>query len=181
MVYVSETRPWLQGSRLTTWELQQEEIPHQLIVDSASGYLFSQELVDAVIVGADRIAANGDVANKIGTYEKALLAHVHKKPFYVAAPTATFDLDTPSGETIIIEERPGKEVRTVIGRLPTGGMGPVQVAPDQTNALNPVFDITPAKYVTGFITEKGVLTKINQKQLEKFVAKAGYTSLEKGI
>ncbi|MFX1565526.1 MAG: S-methyl-5-thioribose-1-phosphate isomerase [Promethearchaeota archaeon] len=181
LVYVSETRPWLQGSRLTTWELQQEDIPHQLIVDSACGYLFSQGLVNSVIVGADRIAANGDVANKIGTYEKALLAHVHDVPFYVAAPIATFDLDTPNGEAIEIEERPGKEVRTVIGRLPTGGIGPVQVAPDQTDALNPVFDITPAEYVTGFITEKGVLTKIKPKQIKKLIAKAGYSSLEKGI
>ncbi len=175
MVYVSETRPWLQGSRLTTWELQQENIPHQLVVDSACGYLFNRGLVDAVIVGADRIVANGDVANKIGTYEKALLAHTHGVPFYVAATISTFDLECPSGENITIEERPAKEVRTVIGRLPTGGMGPVQVAPDKTDALNPVFDITPAKYVTGFITEKGVLTKIKPKQILKLVEKSGYS------
>ncbi|MFW9935649.1 MAG: S-methyl-5-thioribose-1-phosphate isomerase [Candidatus Thorarchaeota archaeon] len=172
LVYVSETRPWLQGSRLTTWELQQANIPHQLIVDSACGFLFNQGMVDAVIVGADRIVANGDVANKIGTYEKALLAHVHKVPFYVAAPLFAFDLECPDGSQIVIEERPAKEVRTVVGRIPTGGMGPVQVAPDKTDAFNPVFDITPAKYVTGFITEKGVLTKIKTKEIRKFVEKS---------
>ncbi len=176
MVYVSETRPWLQGSRLTTWELQQEDIPHQLVVDSACGYLFTKGMVDAVIVGADRIAANGDVANKIGTYEKAILAHTHGVPFYVAAPLATFDLECLSGENMPIEERPAKEVRTVVGRLPTGGMGPVQVAPDQTEALNPVFDITLAKYVTAFITEKGILRKIKPKQILKLVEKSGYAS-----
>ncbi len=174
MVYVSETRPWLQGSRLTTWELQQEGIPHQLIIDSACGYLFSKNLIDAVIVGADRIAANGDVANKIGTYEKAVLAHIHKVPFYVAAPIFAFDLDSPTGQNIEIEERQAKEVRTVIGRLPTGGMGPVQVAPDQTKALNPVFDITPAKYVTSFITENGVLSKIKPKNIQNLVSESGH-------
>jgi len=171
MVYVSETRPWLQGSRLTTWELQQHEIPNQLLVDSACGYLFSKGMVDVVIVGADRIVANGDVANKIGTYEKALLAHVHNVPFYVAAPLSTFDFDISTGDQIPIEERPAKEVRTVVGRLPNGEIGPVQVAPDRTEAFNPVFDVTPARYVTGFITEKGVLTKIKPKHISKFVRK----------
>jgi methylthioribose-1-phosphate isomerase len=152
-----------------------------LIVDSACGYLFSKGMVDAVFVGADRIVANGDVANKIGTYEKALLANVHNVPFYVVAPLSTFDLDISDGNQIAIEERPAKEVRTVIGRLPTGRIGPVQVAPDGTDALNPVFDVTPAKYVTGFITEKGVLTKIKPKHISKFVEKMGYSSQEKGI
>ena len=110
------------------------------------------------------------------TYEKALLAHVHQVPFYVAAPIATFDLECPSGENIIIEKRPAKEVSTVIGRLPTGEMGSVQVAPDHIDALNPVFDITPAKYVTGFITEKGVLTKIQSKEILKLIKKSGYSS-----
>lgn len=176
MVYVSETRPWLQGSRLTTWELQQWEIPHQLIIDSACGYFFSKNRIDVVIVGADRIAANGDVANKIGTYEKAVLAHVHKVPFYVAAPIFTIDPTCPSGNQIAIEERPPKEVRTVIGRLPTGDLGPVQVAPDQTEAANPIFDITPAKFVTGIITEQGVLTKINTKNIQKLVSKSSVSS-----
>jgi S-methyl-5-thioribose-1-phosphate isomerase len=176
MVYVSETRPWLQGSRLTTWELQQWEIPHQLIADSACGYLFSTNQIDTVIVGADRIAANGDVANKIGTYEKAVLAQVHKVPFYVAAPTFAIDLSCPSGNQITIEERPPKEVRTVIGRLPTGEMGPVQVAPDHTDAFNPIFDITPAKYLTGLITEHGVLTKLKPKNIQKLVSQSFYNS-----
>lgn len=174
MVYVSETRPWLQGSRLTTWELQQEDIPHQLIVDSACGYLFSRNLIDVVIVGADRIAANGDVANKIGTYEKAVLAHIHNVPFYVTAPTFTFDIDCRSGKTIEIEERPSSEVRTVIGQLPSGEIGPVQIAPAHTDALNPVFDITPAKYITGFITEQGVLTKINVESIAELVNQSEY-------
>lgn len=181
MVYVSETRPWLQGSRLTTWELQQADIPHQLIVDSACGYLFSKNMVDVVIVGADRIAANGDVANKIGTYEKAVLAHIHRIPFYVAAPTLAFDLDCSRGENIVIEERPGREVRTVVGRLPTGGIGPVQVAPDQTDALNPIFDITPVKYISGIITEQGVLTKLKPKTIHKHVTEASFGMREKGI
>jgi methylthioribose-1-phosphate isomerase len=174
MVYVSETRPWLQGSRLTTWELQQEGIPHQLIVDSACGYLFSRNLIDTVIVGADRIAANGDVANKIGTYEKAILAHIHNVPFYVAAPTFTFDIDCRSGKTIEIEERPASEVRTVIGQFPSGEIGPVQITPEHTDAFNPVFDITPAKYITGFITEQGVLTKINIESIAELVNQSEY-------
>lgn len=176
MVYVSETRPWEQGSRLTTWELQQEEIPHKLVIDSACGFLFSQNLVDSVIVGADRIAANGDLANKIGTYEKAVLAHEHKIPFYVAAPTFAFDLNCPNGSAIEIEERPATEVTTVIGRLPSGEIGPVQVAPDSTDALNPIFDITPAKYITGFITENGVLTKISTKNIKDLVTKTAFQS-----
>ncbi len=174
MVYVSETRPWLQGSRLSTWELRQEDIPHQLIVDSACGYLFSHNLVDVVIVGADRIAANGDVANKIGTYEKAVLAHIHDVPFYVAAPTFTFDIDCKNGKSIEIEKRPANEIRTIIGQLPSGEIGPVQIAPEHTDALNPIFDITPAKYITGFITEQGVLTRINAESIAKLVNQSEY-------
>jgi len=167
-VYVSETRPWLQGSRLTTWELMQEGIP-ELVVDSVCAYLFQRKLVDAVIVGADRIAANGDVANKIGTYDKAILAHEHDVPFYVAAPTNTFDLSTQNGEGIEIEERTAEEVLTVAGRLPTNRIENVQVAPDGTPALNPVFDVTPAKYVTGFITERGVLTGMSAGNIRSLV------------
>jgi len=168
-VYVSETRPWLQGSRLTTWELQQEGIPHELVVDSVCAWLFQQKRVDAVIVGADRIAANGDVANKIGTYDKAVLAHEHGVPFYVAAPTNTFDLSTPNGQGIEIEERTAQEVLTVVGRLSSKRIGSVQVAPDGTSALNPVFDVTPAKYVSGFITEQGVLTLVSAKAIQSLV------------
>jgi methylthioribose-1-phosphate isomerase len=168
-VYVSETRPWLQGSRLTTWELQQEGIPHELVVDSVCAYLLQQKRVDAVIVGADRIAANGDVANKIGTYDKAVLAHEHGVPFYVAAPTNTFDLSTRTGQGIEIEERTAQEVITVAGRLGSKRIGSVQVAPDGTSALNPVFDVTPAKYVTGFITERGVLTNASAAKIERLL------------
>lgn len=168
-VYVSETRPWLQGSRLTTWELQQEGISHELVVDSACAYLFQQKRVDAVIVGADRIAANGDVANKIGTYDKAVLAHEHGIPFYVAAPTNTFDLSTRSGREIEIEERTVQEVLSVTGRLSSGRIDTVQVAPDGTSALNPVFDITPVKYVSGFVTERGVLTDVSSAKIERLV------------
>jgi S-methyl-5-thioribose-1-phosphate isomerase len=166
MVYVSETRPWLQGSRLTTWELQQAAIPHRLVIDSACGYLFQEDLINAVIVGADRIAANGDVANKIGTYEKAVLAHEHQVPFYVAAPLFAFDLDCPDGGSIKIEERSSTEVVTVIGRLSNGEIGPIQVAPDNTEAFNPIFDITPARYITAFITEKGILQEISPKNIQ---------------
>ncbi len=169
LVYVSETRPWLQGSRLTTWELQQEGIPHHLIVDSACGYLHQQGLVDAVIVGADRIAANGDVANKIGTYEKAVLAHEHGIPFYVAAPTDAFDLACPNGHDIAIEERSAHEVRSFTGTLPNGRTGTVQIAPDTTSVLNPVFDVTPAKYVSAFITERGVLSQISLTSIKQLV------------
>jgi len=174
-VYVSETRPWLQGSRLTTWELQQEGIPHQLVVDSVCGYLFQRGLVDAVIVGADRIAANGDVANKIGTYGKAVLAREHGVPFYVAAPTDAFDLSCPTGREIEIEEREAQEVLTVTGRLPRGKVGSVQVAPEDTQVLNPVFDVTPARYITGFITERGVLTDITPGKICRLV-KTGQAS-----
>jgi methylthioribose-1-phosphate isomerase len=174
MVYVSETRPWLQGSRLTTWELRQEDIPHKLIIDSACGYLFNHNLIDAVIVGADRIAANGDVANKIGTYEKAVLAHVHNVPFYVVAPTFAFDTDCKNGKKIDIEKRPANEVRTIMGQLPSGEIGPVQIAPEHTDALNPIFDITPAKYITSFITEQGVLTKINVESIAELVNQSEY-------
>ena len=168
-VYVSKTRPWLQGSRLTTWELQQEGIPHELVVDSVCAWLFQQKRVDAVIVGADRIAANGDVANKIGTYDKAVLAHEHGVPFYVAAPTNTFDLSTPNGQGIEIEERTAQEVLTVVGRLRSKRIDSVQVAPDGTSALNPVFDVTPVKYVTGFITERGVLTNASPAKIERLL------------
>jgi methylthioribose-1-phosphate isomerase len=170
-VYVSETRPWLQGSRLTTWELLQEGIPHDLVVDSVCAYLFQRGQVDAVVVGADRIAANGDVANKIGTYDKAVLAHEHGIPFYVAAPSNTFDLKTPNGQGIQIEERTAQEVLSVAGRINGGRVDSVQVAPDGTSVLNPVFDVTPAKYVTGFITERGVLTRATPSKIRRLAAK----------
>ncbi len=146
-VYVSETRPRLQGMQLTAWELLQEGIDHAIIPDGSSGH-FIRKGVDMIIVGADRIAANGDFANKIGTFEKAVLAKEFNVPFYVAAPISTFDFNTKTGEDIIIEDRSEEEVTMVKG---------VRIAPIGCKALNPSFDMTPAKYVTGFITEKGIL------------------------
>jgi S-methyl-5-thioribose-1-phosphate isomerase len=146
-VWVDETRPLLQGSRLTAWELGRERIPHAVIADNAAGHFFRTGEVDAVIVGADRIARNGDFANKIGTYEKAVLAHENRVPFYVAAPWSTFDRDRASGADIPVEERDEEEVLGLAGR-PT--------APARSHARNPAFDVTPARYVTGFVTPSGV-------------------------
>jgi methylthioribose-1-phosphate isomerase len=145
---VDETRPLLQGSRITAWELQRAGIPATLITDSMAGHVMQQGRVDAIIVGADRIAANGDVANKIGTYALAVLAEAHLIPFYVAAPLSTVDFDTPRGEDIEIEERDAEEVRHGFGR---------QTAPDDVAVYNPAFDVTPARYVTALITEHGIV------------------------
>lgn len=147
-VLVDETRPRLQGARLTAWELQQLEIPHRLIVDGASGFYMRQGKVDFCVVGCDRVAANGDVANKIGTYNLALAAHAHGIPFYVAGPTSTIDLNTPSGDEIEIEERGREEVLYI---------GDECIAPEDTEVGNPAFDVTPAKYITAILTEKGVV------------------------
>jgi methylthioribose-1-phosphate isomerase len=146
-VYASETRPRLQGMQLTAWELSQEGIPHSIIADGASGH-FMKKGVNIVMTGADRIVANGDFANKIGTYEKAVIAKELNIPFYVAAPVSTFDLSTGHGDDIEIEERPEEEVTMING---------MRIAPAGSRALNPSFDVTPAKYVTGFITENGIL------------------------
>ncbi len=146
-VYVDETRPRLQGAKLTSWELLNEGIDHAIIPDNAAGHYLKDD-VDMVIVGADRIAANGDFANKIGTYEKAVVARANKVPFYVAAPVSTFDPATRKGDDIVIEERSEREVLLI---------DTVRVAPKGSRALNPAFDVTPRKYVTGFITEKGVI------------------------
>ncbi len=146
-VYVTETRPLLQGARLTAWELQRDGIPFTLVVDSATGSLLRRGLVQAVVVGADRIAANGDVANKIGTYALAVLAKENGVPFYVAAPTSTIDLNTPDGDEIPIEERASDEVTSLAGAATT--------APG-TTAANPAFDVTPADCVSAIITENGV-------------------------
>lgn len=147
-VYVSETRPRLQGARLTTWELRQQGIDHAVVVDSASGLLLQRGEVDLVLVGADRIAANGDTANKIGTYPKAVLAKAHGVPFYVAAPMTTVDFGARNGRAIPIEERAESEVLTVNG---------VPIAPPGTRARNFAFDVTPARYITGFVTDRGIL------------------------
>ncbi len=146
-VWVDETRPVLQGARLTAWEFGRLGIPHALIVDGAAGSLMAEGRIDAVIVGADRIAANGDVANKIGTFSAAVLAHHHRIPFLVAAPLSTVDLGTPNGAAIPIEARDPEEVRT---------LGSTTVAPETTPAHNPAFDVTPAALVAGIITEVGV-------------------------
>lgn len=147
-VYVDETRPSFQGAKLTAWELLNEKIPHAVIVDNAAGYFMEKGEINLAIVGADRIAANGDIANKIGTYEKAVLAKENNIPFYVAAPLSTFDLKCENGSKIPIEERNEEEVLFA---------GKTRIAPEQSRAKNPVFDITPAKYITGIITEKGII------------------------
>lgn len=155
-VFVDETRPFLQGARLTAWELKKEHIPVTLITDSMIGYVMKEKKVDAVIVGCDRVAANGDVANKIGTYPVAVLARRHGVPFYVACPTSTIDLDCPSGDTIPIEERDSDEVTHLSGR---------RIAPDGINTLNPAFDITDHSLVSAIITEKAVLKAPFRKSL----------------
>ncbi|MBI5400028.1 S-methyl-5-thioribose-1-phosphate isomerase [Candidatus Saganbacteria bacterium] len=156
-VYVDETRPRGQGARLTAWELFNEKIPHAIIPDNAGASLMSQGKVDMVIVGADRIAANGDVANKIGTLEKALAAHEYGIPFYVAAPTATIDLQCASGQDIPIEERSEKEVTHQSGINEEGQNSTILVCSPGSTAYNPAFDVTPAKYITKIITERGVV------------------------
>ncbi len=148
-VFVDETRPRLQGARLTAWELINEGVPHAVIADNAAGHFMARREVDMVIVGADRITLSGDFANKIGTYEKAVLAKENGIPFYVAAPRSTFDLRTRDGHSIPIEERSEREVHMV---------GGARVTPKGAAAFNPAFDVTPARYVTAFITEKGLLT-----------------------
>lgn len=162
-VYADETRPFLQGARLTTWELMQERIPVTLIADNMAGNLMQQGKVDLVVVGADRIAANGDTANKIGTYSLAVLAQAHGIPFYVAAPTSTIDLKVPSGQDIPIEERPAQEMRELFG---------VQIAPPDVDVYNPAFDVTPAKYITGIITEKGLVAPPYSVNLLKLMVRS---------
>ncbi|MBD3384540.1 S-methyl-5-thioribose-1-phosphate isomerase [candidate division KSB1 bacterium] len=147
-VYATETRPLLQGARLTAFELMEDDIDVTLVCDSMVGYLMQKNMIDAVVVGADRIARNGDVANKIGTYSVAVLAKQHSVPFYVAAPLSTFDFDLKSGEEIPIEERHADEIRQI---------GSIQLAPEDVAVLNPAFDVTPASLTSAIITEKGVL------------------------
>jgi methylthioribose-1-phosphate isomerase len=156
-VYVDETRPRCQGAKLTAWELQQEGIPYALIADNAAGHYMHRGEVDFIIVGADRIAANGDTANKIGTYEKAVLAHENGLPFYVAAPMMTFDLKCPNGDGIEIEERNPDEVNWVWGADEDSNYTKVRISAEGTVAKNPSFDVTTAKYITGFITEVGII------------------------
>jgi methylthioribose-1-phosphate isomerase len=159
-VFADETRPWLQGARLTAWELMQDAIPVTLICDNMAGHLMSKGEIDCVIVGADRIAANGDTANKIGTYTVAVLAREHGIPFYVAAPISTIDLAIPDGSHIPIEERSAREVTH---------SGERQLAPAGVAVRNPAFDVTPARFITAIITERGVVKGDYQRGLQALV------------
>lgn len=159
-VYADETRPFLQGARLTAWELQQDGIPVTLIADSAAGFLMNRGEIDAVIVGADRVAANGDVANKIGTYPLAVLARRHGIPFYVACPISTIDVETATGADIPIEERAADELLGYRGN---------RWAPQGVTVRNPVFDVTPAELVSALVTEKGVTREPNREKIAALV------------
>ena len=160
-VYADETRPFLQGSRLTAWELMKDGIPTTVISDNMAGAMMKQGKIGAIVVGADRIAANGDVANKIGTYTVAVLAKEHGIPFYVAAPISTVDLATPDGSGIPIEQRNRREVTHIAGR---------QMVPDGVSVENPAFDVTPAKYVAAIITERGIARAPYEESLRKLAA-----------
>jgi len=155
-VFVNETRPFLQGARLTAWELKKEKIPATLITDSMAGYVMQTGKVDAVVVGCDRVAANGDVANKIGTYTIAVLAKRHGIPFYVAGPTSSIDLNCPSGKEIPIEQRDAKEVSHIFGKA---------LAPKGTKVFNPAFDVTSHELISAIITEKGVIQPPYQQNI----------------
>ena len=161
-VYVDETRPVLQGARLTTWELMQEKIPFTLITDNMAGFLMSQKKVNLILVGADRIARNGDVVNKIGTYSLSVLARENKVPFYIAAPISTIDVSIRSGKEIPIEERDPKEVTQVLGK---------QIAPAGVKVFNPAFDLTPHGYIEAIITEKGIIRKPFEKNIKLVVSR----------
>lgn len=160
-VYAGETRPYLQGARLTAWEMNCEKIPVTLLADNMAGFLMQQGKVDLVIVGADRIVACGDVANKIGTYSLAVLAAAHQLPFYVAAPLSTFDLTMSSGREIPIEERPETELTHFCG---------VRLAPEGINCYNPSFDVTPAALITAIITERGIIHRPDTEKVACFFA-----------
>ncbi len=160
-VYADETRPLLQGARLTCWELQQRQVPATLICDSMAGQVMREGRIQAAVTGADRIAANGDAANKIGTYSVAVLARAHGVPFYVAAPSSTFDLSLASGAEIPIEERQPAEITHGFGR---------QTAPDGIGVYNPAFDVTPAEFITALITERGVIGPVNTASIAAALA-----------
>ena len=162
-VYADETRPFLQGSRLTAWELMKDGIPTTVISDNMAGAMMKQGKIGAIVVGADRIAANGDVANKIGTYTVAVLAKEHGIPFYVAAPISTVDLETPDGSGIPIEQRNSREVTHIAGK---------QMVPDGVQIENPAFDVTPAKYVAAIITERGIAKAPYEESLKRLAEEA---------
>ncbi|ACK42210.1 MULTISPECIES: S-methyl-5-thioribose-1-phosphate isomerase [Dictyoglomus] len=157
-VYFTETRPLLQGARLTGWELAKENIPATMITDNMVGYVFSKKIVDLVIVGADRITLRGDVANKIGTYSFAILAKYHNIPFYVAAPISTFDFNLEAGSEIPIEEREQEEVLSFVNK---------RITPEGISALNPAFDVTPAELISGIVTDKGVIYPPFKENIQK--------------
>ncbi len=161
LALVDETRPRLQGGRLTAWELKQYGVPFKVIVDSASGHYMRSVGVDLCVVGADRVAANGDTANKIGTYNLAVVAHENRVPFYVAAPTTTIDMNIPAGDAIELEERPAHEITHI---------GDWQITPDDVSVGNPAFDVTPAQYITAIITERGVALPPFRESLAKLMA-----------
>jgi methylthioribose-1-phosphate isomerase len=163
-VFADETRPFLQGARLTAWELMKDGIQTTVIADNMAGAIMRQGKIKAVVVGADRIAANGDVANKIGTYTVAVLAREHNIPFYVAAPWSTVDMNTLTGDQIPIEQRPHKEITHHGGK---------QMAPDGVLVENPAFDVTPAKYVTAIITERGIAKAPYPEAMEELKAWTG--------
>jgi methylthioribose-1-phosphate isomerase len=168
-VFADETRPWLQGARLTAWELQQEGIDVTLITDNMAGHFFQQKTFDAVVVGADRIAMNGDVANKIGTYTVAVLAAAHGVPFYVAAPMSTLDPRCPNGDAIPIEERSHAEVGMAHGIDEGGELRTVRVAPAGVEARHPAFDVTPSRLVSAIITERGVARAPYEESLHRLL------------
>jgi methylthioribose-1-phosphate isomerase len=170
-VYADETRPLLQGARLTAWELQQRNIPVTVICDSMAGWVMKERRVQAVIVGADRIAANGDTANKIGTYSVALLAKAHGIPFFVAAPSSTFDLSLASGDQIPIEERAADEITHGFGR---------QTAPPGVAVFNPAFDVTPAELISAIVTERGVIRPVTRERVHDVVGSASPPSPPQG-
>jgi methylthioribose-1-phosphate isomerase len=161
-VFADETRPFLQGARLTAWELQKDRIPVTIITDNMAGYFMQKGAIDCVIVGADRIAANGDVANKIGTYAVAVLAKENQIPFWVAAPVSTIDLAIPEGHRIPIEERDPDEVRKIQG---------ISIAPENARVENPAFDVTPSRYVNAIITDQGIARMPYQESLATLMAK----------
>jgi methylthioribose-1-phosphate isomerase len=156
-IYADETRPWFQGTRLTSWELLQDNIPVTLICDSAAASLMRQKKLAWVIVGADRVARNGDVANKIGTYSLAVLARQHKVKFMVVVPTSTIDMQINSGKDIEIEERAESEITLIHNQ---------QIGPENAHAWNPVFDITPAEFITALVTEKGIIEAPDTGKIE---------------
>ncbi|HNQ24091.1 MAG TPA: S-methyl-5-thioribose-1-phosphate isomerase [Phycisphaerae bacterium] len=161
-VYADETRPLLQGSRLTAWELSRAGIDVTVVCDNMAGLLMRQGKIDLVVTGADRIAANGDVANKVGTYSVAVLAEAHRIPFYVAAPSSTFDSQTPSGDRIPIEERDAEEVRRGFGRL---------TVPADVPCFNPAFDVTPARLIRGIVTERGMIEPVQRDRIDAVLGK----------